>query len=70
MIREPRYGRGYLNKMVKGYFPPEKLETGTCFLCNGYCNEDSYVHTECAISYADKKQELINKAHNKIKGGE
>lgn len=56
--------------MVKGYYAPRKLETGTCFLCSENCGEDNYCHLACAISYADKKQNLIKEAGDKVKEGE
>ena len=55
---------------MKGYYPPEKLETGRCFLCNEVCDKDSYCHLGCAIAYSDKKKDLIKQAGNKVKEGE
>ena len=52
--------------MVKGYYPPRKIDTGICFICGEKCNPDNYCHFKCAIAYSDEKGRRGREAIEKV----
>jgi len=36
-----------------------RYKKGVCFICNGECNEEAYVHYTCAVAYHDWNEERM-----------
>jgi hypothetical protein len=42
----------------------KKFTHGKCFLCGEECKE--YIHSNCAIAYADEKEKRLKEANQKL----